>query len=132
MTEAAQAACEALAKGTATMDGLVSLKAAELKAIYERYMPRGREFRPRGLSTKADYAEYLLSRMPEPRKPGQMDETDALDAVHGYAADVWGKMLDMKHGGDAAGMYRAFETGMAAVFALGYRLGWAEAKAADR
>lgn len=129
LTFAANEAREKLTRGTATMEGLMALKQTELKTLYELYKPRSAKYRPHGLSTKADYAEYLLSRMPEPRKPGEMDDTDALNAVAPYARNVWQKVAAKMGDGDTVEAFRLFETAFAAAYKLGYELGWVEAKA---
>lgn len=126
----ASEAYDRLKRGTATLEGLSKLKLTDLKALYEHFKPRSRQHAPQGLSTKADYAEWLLTRMPEPRKPGRMDDTDALNAVDPFTRTVWSKVTGRLDAGEATEAFRQFECAFAAAYQLGYQLGWAEAKTA--
>lgn len=129
MSFEASEAYERLNRGTATLEGLSKLKLVDLKALYEHFKPRSAQHRPKGLSTKSDYAEWLLTRMPEPRKPGRMDDTDALNAVDPFTRNVWTKVMGKLDAGEATEAFKQFECAFAAAYQLGYQLGWAEASA---
>lgn len=128
MSFEASDAYDRLNRGTATLEGLSKLKLADLKALYEHFKPRSAQHRPQGLSTKADYAEWLLTRMPEPRKPGRIDDTDALNAVDHFACNVWTKVMGKLGAGEATEAFKQLECALAAAYQLGYQLGWAEAR----
>ena len=130
MTDAAREQDRLLLKGKATREGLSALKASELRALYDMHRPRGFKHGDRAPNVKADYVDWLLARMPEPRQPGRMDDGDAMDAVAPYSRDVWEKVRRKVDQGDAAEAFGLFQSAFAAAYKLGYQLGWAEAKAA--
>ena len=128
MTDAAREQDRLLGKGKATRDGLSALKLAELRAVYDMHRPRGMRHGDAAPRTKADYVDWLLSRMPEPRQPGKMDDTDAMDAVSPYSRDVWEKVRRKVDQGNPTEAFGLFQSAFAAAYQLGYQLGWAEAK----